>query len=480
MNKYLGLVYWGIYFLLQLMIENAIKTPLVDGNLHLSVSFLFLLNTGLLFIKPNFKLFFSLQLLSIATFVLALLPHFFFFNIYSFVARFNYIWLKPKEFAYVFLYLLLAIGIIYLIVKAQFNLVKNQLHYSFEFVVLLVFLLCFRLTVKTKLVHRFQTNIYLKGINENKLDLFLDDYTIYQQGADAIKNYSCGNTMTVSPSIRFFGDNQSNKELLMIMESWGELVNPQNQAKCIDFLNKYIHQKTTLPSHYMVEWGKICFHGNTASAEARELLNMDNEESYRAFLEFSKSPKYNLVANKIKAGYHTIASFPASKQYGNNHSNAEGFRKKLQFKSRFYLEELINNKTAKINQENGYYSVFDEDMVDSIMHESKNYIKVFAYGLTINTHSPFNLDRSRVDKKDYEEAKKVLLKSFDNNEHAFDQFYRILITIKHTLNHLDKDPSLFDKVLFVGDHSYPDLRCLNLYNKEFVPYLVLSKKTLKQ
>lgn len=476
MNKYLGLVNWGVYFLLQLLIENCIKTPLVDGNIHLSVSFLFLLNTGLLFIKPSFRVFFIIQLLSIATFVLALLPHFFFFNIYSFISRFNYIWLKPKEFAFFFLYLIFAVFVIYLIVKAQFNLIKNHLNYSFEFVVLLVFLMAFRTIVQVKLVHRFQTNIYLKGINENKLDLFIDDYSIYKQGANAIKDYTCGKSNAISPSIQYFGDNQTNKELLMLMESWSELVNPQNQAVCIDFLNNYILNNTHLSSNYRVEFGRICFHGNTASAEARELLNMDNEESYRAFLEFSKPSKYNLVANKIKAGYHTIASFPASKQYGSNHSNAEGFRKKLNFKSRFYLEELLNNKTAKINQENGYYSVFDEDMVDSIMHESKNYHKVFAFGLTINTHSPFNLDMSRVDLKDYQKAKSILLKSFDNNLHAFDQFYRITVTIKHTLNYLDRDNSLFDKVLFVGDHSYPDLRCLNLYNKEFVPYLVLSKK----
>jgi hypothetical protein len=476
MNLFKASFNWGLYFLLQLLIENSIKFPLVDGNLHFSVSFIFLLNTGLLFIKPNFKVFFILQLISIATFVLALLPHFFFFNIFSFVSRFNYIWLKPNEFVFVLLYILFAIFVIYLIVKAQYNLIKNHLDYSFEFIVLLVLLLSYRVIVKTKLIHRFHISIYLKGVNENKLDLFVDDFATYKKGANAIQNYTCDNSETISPSIRFFSDNQSNKELLMIMESWGELVNAHNQENCINFLNNYLHKSAHLATNYHFEFGRICFHGNTASAEARELLNMDNEESYRAYLEFSQQPKYNLIADKIKAGYHTIASFPASKSYGSNHSNAEGFRKKLRFKSRFYFEELINNKTSTINHENGYYSVYDEDMVDSIMHESKNYLKVFAYGLTINTHSPFNLDMSRVDQKDYKYAKSVLLKSFDNNVHGFDQFYRIVITIKHTLNHLDKDPTLFDKVLFVGDHSYPDLRCMNLYNKEFVPYLVLSKK----
>jgi len=452
------------------------KFPLVDGNLHFSVSFIFLLNTGLLFIKPNFKVFFTLQLLSILLFALALLPHFFFFNIFSFVSRVNYIWLKPNEFALVLLYILFAIFILYLIVKAQYNLIKNHLNYSFEFIVLLVILFSYRVTVKTKLIDLFNININLKGVNENKLDLFISDFKIYKKGAKAIQNYTCDNSETVSPSIRYFGDNQSNKELLMIMESWGELVNVKNQEMCVNFLNNYLQKSPHLRSNYAIEFGKICFHGNTASAEARELLNMNNEESYRAFLEFSNPTQYNLVAQKIKAGYHTIASFPASKLYGSNHSNAEGFRKKLAFKSRFYLEELMNNKTAKINHENGYNSVFDEDMVDSIMHESKNYLKVFAYGLTINTHSPFNLEMSQVNQKDYHAAKSILLATFDNNVHAFDQFYRIANTIKYTINHLERDPSLFDKVLFVGDHSYPDLRCLNLYNKEFVPYLVLSKK----
>jgi hypothetical protein len=243
----------------------------------------------------------------------------------------------------------------------------------------------------------------------------------------------------------------------------------------MQFLQRTLNDFKVLNAEFTTQFGRSCFHGNTSSAEARELLNMNNEESYRAFLELSRPSPFNLVKSKIEAGYHTIAAFPASKKYGSNYSNAEGFRKKLQFQSRFYYEELIENKSANVNKENGYTAVFDEDMIDSLMNESKNYPKVFAYGLSINTHSPFNLDKSHVDTTDYQQAKQLLIKSFRGNELAFNQFYRIAMVIRHTLNRLEKNPDLFDRILIVGDHSYRDLRCLNLYNKEFVPYLVLTK-----
>jgi hypothetical protein len=468
---------WIAYFAIELITLNVIKTPLFDGNIHLSFSLLFLLNTGLLFWKPNFKVFFLLELLSILIFALSILPHFYFFNIYSFIGRFNYIWLKPREFSVYFLYVILALFLIFAKAKGQFNLVKNHLHYSFEFTALIVLLFCFRFTLRLIIIPCFQTDLHIhfRGINDNHINLFVSDLSLFKKGAHVVQPYSCEGKKELSPSIHYFLKQSSNKELLLIIESWGELLNPEHQAQCIQFLQQYLKNSAELERGFSTEFGRTCFHGNTSSAEARELLNMNNEESYRAFLELSRPSPFNLVKSKIEAGYHTIAAFPASKKYGSNYSNAEGFRKKLHFQSRFYYEELIENKSANVNKENGYTAVFDEDMIDSLMNESKNYPKVFAYGLSINTHSPFNLDKSHVDTTDYQQAKQLLIKSFRGNELAFNQFYRIAMVIRHTLNRLEKNPDLFDRILIVGDHSYRDLRCLNLYNKEFVPYLVLTK-----
>jgi hypothetical protein len=469
---------WLAYFAIEFITLIAIKIPLFDGNIHLSFSLLFLLNTGLLFWKPNFTVFFLLELLSILIFALSILPHFYFFNIYSFIARFNYIWLKPREFSLFFFYLILALFLVFVKAKGQFNLVKNQLHYTFEFSVLIVLLFCFRFTLRLLIIPCFETGLYIhiRGINDNNVNLFVSDFSIYKMGADSIQPYSCEGKKELSPSIQYFHNQAVNKELLLIIESWGEVVNPENQAQCRQFLQHTLNDFKVLNAEFTTQFGRTCFHGNTSSAEARELLNLNNEESYRAFLEFSHPTPYNLGESKMKAGYHTIAAFPASKKYGSNYSNAEGFRKKLHFKSRFYFEELIQNKSAKVNKENGYSSVFDEDMIDGLMNESRNYTKVFAYGLTINTHSPFNLDKSRVNLTDYQLAKKLLIKSFHGNETAFNQFYRIAMVIRHTINRLNKNPKLFDRVLLVGDHSYRDLRCVNLYDKNFVPYIVLSKK----
>jgi hypothetical protein len=269
-------------------------------------------------------------------------------------------------------------------------------------------------------------------------------------------------------------NNNLKKELLLIVESWGVLNNTISQQNYINYIEEAFKRNNKLYTQYNLTYGETCFNGNTAAAEGRELLNMNNEESYRAFLMNGVKPNFNIVNFKNHNKYYTVAAFSGSKVYGSNWSNAEGFRRKLGFKSRFYFEELQKNKN--INKENTYNSVNDEVMIDSLINISTFYHKIFAYGLTINTHVPFKLNKENIELLDYRNFTNKFKKAFDDKLIANDQFYRISTIIKHTLNKISFHNNSFDKVLIIGDHASPELSSRYLLNQDKVPYLLIERK----
>ena len=342
--------------------------------------------------------------------------------------------------------------------------------------------------------------LYIDYIGNNNIAQIQKDYNKFSKGKTVITPYQCNTTedetsASLSPTIQYLQDTNANKDFLLLMESWGELTEPKEQEKLINHIRTLFKQHgPNLTKNYTVEFGRTCFHGNTSSAEGRELLNMNDEESYRAFLERNVAPPHNITQYKNQNGYHTIAGFTASKQYGSNMSNAEGFRRALGFKSRFYYEEL--NKHYKDNKENTYKAVFDENLIDSILNESKRYEKVFAYALTINTHTPFRFDvTNNIDGKYYYKVKRDLFKSFKENQQAYDQYYRIASIINHMFKRVAEanqtgDASTttasrnstvtqakpFDRILIIGDHANPDFRTRGLYNMKTVPFLIIRRR----
>ena len=143
-----------------------------------------------------------------------------------------------------------------------------------------------------------------------------------------------------------------------------------------------------------------------------------------------------------------------------------------------YFENL--KKSYKTNYENNYNAVYDESLIDSIINESKQYEKVFAYALTINTHPPFVLDKDNIKNiENYRKSKYELLNIFDQNENAFDQFYRIFSIIDHLFKKVEEDNSIFDRILVIGDHPNPDFNSRSLYNDNVVPYIYLEKSDNK-
>lgn len=482
---------------IQLMIEQAPQLVLGHPEITINLSFIFIINCLMLLFTSNYRWFYLLQFISLAIYAVVLVPQLFFFNMFNFYARMNYIFLSPGNFIIAFVYLLIAAAAITGIAWLQVKLMKSMGRQIYIMPVFAMVLLITKLVAPTAVfisAAAIPTNkpnsenksiipwrkLYIDYIGNNNIEQIQKDYTKFSKGKTAITPYQCNttddeSTTSLAPTIQYLQDTNANKDFLLLMESWGELAEPKAQEKLMQHIRDLFNQHgAALTTHYRLIFGRTCFHGNTSSAEGRELLNMNDEESYRAFLERNVKPPHNITAFKNQNGYHTIAGFTASKQYGSNMSNAEGFRRALGFKSRFYYEELSQH--YKDNKENTYKAVYDENMIDSILNESKRYEKVFAYALTINTHTPFRLDvTNNIDGKYYYKIKRHLFKSFKESQQAYDQFYRIASIINHLFKRVAEAQS-FDRILIIGDHANPDIRTRGLYNLKTVPYLILERR----
>jgi hypothetical protein len=74
----------------------------------------------------NYKWFYILQFISLAIYAIVLVPQLFFFNMFNFYARMNYIFLSPGNFIIAFIYLLIAAAAISGIVWVQVKLIKSM------------------------------------------------------------------------------------------------------------------------------------------------------------------------------------------------------------------------------------------------------------------------------------------------------------------------------------------------------------------
>lgn len=456
---------------IQILLENSVQHLFGDNFIRISVSFLFIINLFFFIRFSNFKLFLSLQLIIIFAYAIIMLPHVYFFNIFSFYSRTNYIIYDPLKFITYGLSVLIAAVFLYYSSLFQFNQLSKIINrkYLLLFIMVLFFI---KLIIGSYNFSNKEISITI--INQNLFQLYLIDYETYKLGGNKIISYQCSDANNLSPTIRFMYNNRTNKELLLIIESWGILKNDSKQKLYINYINNLFFENVNLSKNYNISYSMTCFQGNTSAAEGRELLNMNNEESYRAFLLKNVKPQYNIVRYKNKNNYYTVAGLSASKYYGSSWSNVEGFRRKVGFKSRFFYEDFFTKKNK--NKENNYISVNDEVMIDSLFNLSRFHKKIFAYGLTINTHVPFNLDKKNIDIKDYTNFNNKFVKTFDDKLVANDQFYRISTIIKHTFAKISSHKNSFDKVLIIGDHASPELSSHYLFNQNKVPYLLIERK----
>jgi hypothetical protein len=245
-----------------------------------------------------------------------------------------------------------------------------------------------------------------------------------------------------SISYQYLQKDTSNKQVLIIVESWGleaDLQKRATQLKPLINLNNI---------GFKVSFDSSLYFGGTSQAEVRELYNKSGE-AYYSIIQNGKSDINGLVQQKQINGYKTIALQSFSGYYSNGYHFREiaGFN---QIKDYSFFKTI-----ASPTYNNHYIAVRDEVVFEYGLKQLTQEKKVFLYILTINTHLPFHTT---------------------NNKSEFQsQFDRIQEQFTYLAELIKKYP--VDEVVIVGDHPPPFLTTKERsnYSTKFVPALIIKR-----
>jgi hypothetical protein len=257
-----------------------------------------------------------------------------------------------------------------------------------------------------------------------------------------IQNFENSNKRE-SLSYQYLLNDSSQKQALIILESWGldnNLLTRMGQIEPIMHLNNY---------GYNVHLDSSLFIGGTSQAEVRELYNKSGE-AYYSVIQHGFSDIKGLAQYKNQAGYNTIALQSFSGYYSNGYHfrSSAGFKQIKDF-------SFFKNR-APVNYNNHYISVNDEAVFDYGFRQLSKERKAFLYILTINTHLPFHTQSGTSE----------LGSQYDRIKQQFT--YLAALLRKYPVN----------KLVIVGDHPPPFLTESerNHYSSEFVPALIIERK----
>lgn len=249
-----------------------------------------------------------------------------------------------------------------------------------------------------------------------------------------------------SISYRHLLRDSSNKQALIVLESWGLFNDVQErieQIRPIVLLNN---------SGYSVNLDSSLFYGGTSQAEVRELYNKSGE-AYFSVIQHGFSDVKGIVQYKKNAGYNTVAL----QSFSGFYSNGYHFRKSTGF-DQIKEFSFFKNESA-INYNNHYISVNDEVVFDYGIKQLSQENKAFLYILTINSHLPFHIQSGKSElESQYNRIK--------------EQFAYLAVLLKQYP---------VDKLVIVGDHPPPFLTESERshYSSRFVPALIVERKPVK-
>ncbi len=196
---------------IQLIIEQAPQLILGHPEITINLSFIFIINCLLLLFTSHYKWFYILQFISLAIYAIVLVPQLFFFNMFNFYARMNYIFLSPGNFIIAFVYLLIAAAVISGIVWVQVKLLKSmrrQIYVVPLFALALIiaefaaptaeFLSAAAIPTKDNTPVNDQLipwrKLYIDYIGNNNIAQIQKDYHKFSKGKTSITPYQCNTT----------------------------------------------------------------------------------------------------------------------------------------------------------------------------------------------------------------------------------------------------------------------------------------------
>ena len=413
------------------------------------------------------------------------LSHLYFFDIFNYLGKLPYLLIAKFNIGF-WIFILLGLCILvwlcnFLIKVFEIKLNKLQdnkfkintvLSFSFFIVVYIIDSLNGTSLIGEKDNGKHIINITTKNKKEYNVGRSLikelyNDYKLFQLGKkelNEIANFKNLNNDS-SFSFKYFYNSNGNKEVVIVLESWGLL------------LNKELLQDQIAPfykldsSKFKIKFEKSYFNGATLQAESRELLNKEGE-AYFSVINHNKCDIKSLIKKKVEQNYKTLAVQPFDGTYsvGAKYKKLIGFETFRDYK---FFHDSLKLKTIFNNQ---YQSVLDEEVFAYIFENLKKSTKNFTYCLSINTHLPFHLTKEQKDDTDFIKFREIYKNKFPNEE-VLGMYYRMnkeLISIANLINKSD-----VDKVLIIGDHAPPYIfkNERNLFASNYVPAILIEKRS---
>jgi len=255
----------------------------------------------------------------------------------------------------------------------------------------------------------------------------------------------------------------SNKQLLVIMESWGLPNDSSFHAMFQKTISSLANQRQFKPY-----WGQTRFSGSTTAAEMRELVSAKGSYKYFFNLQSAESNFPSVFDKKKKAGYET---------YGFHSFTGKMFARgnwwyNIGLEHIFFMDDILAANIVNNNQLDAgtpFPSIKDEQMFDYMVQQTKGSKRKFVYFLTVNTHLPFTQNIGNLPGELFSE-----IAAMPVSAEAKNQMKKVAIELIYFINAVK--PEDWDDLLFVGDHIPPYLRDADrkYFNAAFVPYLFLT------
>ena len=292
------------------------------------------------------------------------------------------------------------------------------------------------------------------------------DFNLYETGKKPVSEIPDFKNINNDSSFayKYFYHSNGKKEVVIVMESWGLLLNDALR-------NTQLSPFYAIDSNrFKVIFEKSYFDGATVQAESRELLNKEGE-AYFSVINHNQCDIVSLVQKKVAKNYQTIAvqSFPGSYSLGSKFKKTIGFQ---EFKDYSYFHDTLHLRNSWTNH---YTSVKDEMVFDYIFDKDAKPQKTFTYCLTINTHLPFALSRKEKSKETFKQFYQNYKGMFPSDQ-TLERYYRMNQQLSYLAALINK--SDVDRVLIIGDHAPPFIfkEERKLFSPNYVPAMIIVKK----
>ena len=273
------------------------------------------------FLRNYYLRFFTVLGLLLAD-VLISISKLYYFDTFNFLQKFSSIFISNFSVKF-WIYTILIIFIIFILIHllitrsnlSKINKAKNDQKLG------IYFLLCSFILINGIDILSGSSSLQFKpngkfniNFSQSIVKQYIKDARVYLKKYSPVSKIENFSNYQNKPSIsyQYLQNDSSNKQVLILLESWGleaDLLKRAEQLKPLMILNNM---------GYQVSFDSSLYFGGTSQAEVRELYNKSGE-AYYSIIQNGKSDINGLVQQKRIKGYTTIALQSFSGYYSNGY-----------------------------------------------------------------------------------------------------------------------------------------------------------------